>query len=205
VDPCIAKATDATGLVFTREKFSALAASDRRCYLFNPRHDGPALAAYLQAGERAGIPQRHLPSHRPVWYLPENRAVADIWVGVFSRESVKFILNTSGAKNLTCFHGLYAKPSHKAKAPLATLYLNSSWGREAFAQVNRFYGDGLNKLEPKDVEALPCPVFPDLTPEQTDAIMQRLSELDALPLQERGARIDEILLGVLDLPARPPA
>jgi adenine-specific DNA-methyltransferase len=35
VDPCIARATDATGLVFTPEKFSALAACGRRCYLLN--------------------------------------------------------------------------------------------------------------------------------------------------------------------------
>ncbi len=202
VDPCIAKATDATGLVFTPEKFGALAASDRRCYLLNPRHNGPSLAAYLRIGERSGIPKRHLPSHRPVWYLPENRPVADVWVAVFSRESVKFILNTSGAKNLTCFHGLYAKPGHKAKAPLATLYLNSSWGREAFSQVNRFYGDGLNKLEPKDVEALPCPVLPDPPNEQAEAIVQRLTQLDLLSLSERSARIDEMLPTLINLPAR---
>src|SRR6266536_1748149 len=84
---------------------------------------------YLKIGEQRGIPQRHLPSHRPVWYLPENRAVADIWVAVFSRESVKFILNASGAKNLTCFHGLYAKPGSETLPPLMTLFLNSSGGR----------------------------------------------------------------------------
>lgn len=202
VDPCIAKATDATGLVFTREKFSALTASDRRCYLLNPRHDGPALAAYLQSGERAGIPQRHLPSHRPVWYLPENRAAADIWVAVFSRESVKFILNSSGAKNLTCFHGLYAKPFQTTKVPVATLYLNSSWGQQAFAVVNRFYGDGLNKLEPKDVEALPCPILPELSEQQATGAAQRLIELDLLPPRDRRARIDEFLPTILELPAR---
>ena len=98
------------GLVFTREKFDALVASDRRCFLLNPSRNGQDLLRYLKLGEERGIPQRHLPSHRPVWYMPENRAVADIWAAVFSRESVKFILNTSGAKNLTCFHGLYAKP-----------------------------------------------------------------------------------------------
>jgi adenine-specific DNA-methyltransferase len=98
-------------LVFTREKFGALVATDRRCFLLNPTRNGPSLARYLKLGEERGIPKRHLPSHRPVWYLPENRAVADILVAVFSRESVKFILNTSGAKNLTCFHGLYAKPN----------------------------------------------------------------------------------------------
>ena len=109
VEPCITKATDADGLVFTREEFDALVARDRRCFLLNPSRNGQNLTRYLELGEQQGIPKRHLPSHRPVWYLPENRAVADIWVAVFSRESVKFILNVSGAKNLTCFHGLYAK------------------------------------------------------------------------------------------------
>jgi adenine-specific DNA-methyltransferase len=113
VVPCVTKATDADGLVFSDKKLAALVASDRRCYLLNPAQNGSAFADYLHVGERLGIPKRHLPSHRPVWYLPENRAVADIWVAVFSRDTVKFILNTSEAKNLTCFHGLYAKQGHK--------------------------------------------------------------------------------------------
>ncbi len=146
VEPCITKATDADGLVFTREKFDVLVARDRRCFLLNPSRNGQNLTRYLELGEQQGIPKRHLPSHRPVWYLPENRAVADIWAAVFSRESVKFILNTSGAKNLTCFHGLYAKPGCESLPPLMTLFLNSSDGRRAFSQVNRFYGDGLTNL-----------------------------------------------------------
>ena len=114
VAPCITKAADADGLVFTREKFDALVLATAGAYLLNPSRNGQDLRRYLELGEQRGIPQRHLPSHRPVWYLPENRAVADIWVAVFSRESVKFILNQSGAKNLTCFHGLYAKPGCEA-------------------------------------------------------------------------------------------
>jgi len=152
-------------------------------------------------GERAGIPQRHLPSHRAVWYLPENRAVADIWVAVFSRETGKFILNMSDAKNLTCFHGLYAKPGHKNLAPLVTLYLNSSWGRDAFAQVNRFYGDGLNKLEPKDVEALPCPALPPLQPSEAAQLTRQLTELERLQPEERNRRVDALVVRQLDLPA----
>ncbi len=201
VDPCITRATDASGLVFTPEKFSALAASGRRCYLLSPHPDGPAPVNYLRIGERSGIPQRFLPSHRPVWYLPENRAVADIWVAVFSRETVKFILNRSGTKNLTCFHGLYAKAGHKNLAPLLTLYLNSSWGREAFAQVNRFYGDGLNKLEPKDVEALPCPALPMWRSEQAEDTVKGLAELELLPAAERKARIDQLVATALHVPA----
>ncbi len=183
---------DADGLVFTRENFDALAASDRRCFLLNPSRNGQDLMRYLKLGEEQGIPLRHLPSHRPVWYLPGNRAVADIWAAVFSRESVKFILNTSGAKNLTCFHGLYAKPGWENLPPLMTLFLNSSDGRRAFSQVNRFYGDGLNKLEPKDVEDMPCPVMPKLSRAEADELTRALADLEKLPLAGRTARIDEL-------------
>ena len=198
VEPCITKATDGEGLVFTRDKFDALAARDRRCFLLNPSHNGANLTRYLELGEQQGIPKRHLPSHRPVWYRPENRAVADIWVAVFSRESVKFILNNSGAKNLTCFHGLYAKPGNEPLAPLLTLFLNSSLGRESFSQVNRFYGDGLNKLEPKDVEDMPCPMMPKLSRAEANALTRKLAELETLLLTERTARIDELALRYFD-------
>ena len=151
------------------------------------------LDRYLEAGERLGIPQRHLPSHRPVWYLPEKRAAADIWVAVFSRENVKFILNTSGAKNLTCFHGLYAKPGFENLAPLLVLFLNSSGGREVFAQVNRFYGDGLNKLEPKDVEAMPCPEMPALRRADSERLVRRLEQLESLAAKARGEKVDALV------------
>jgi len=198
VEPCITKATDADGLVFTREKFDALVNRDRRCFLLNPSRNGQSLTRYLELGKQQGIPKRHLPSHRPVWYLPENRAVAEIWAAVFSRESVKFILNTSGAKNLTCFHGLYAKPGNEALAPLMTLFLNSSLGRESFSRVNRFYGDGLNKLEPKDVEDMPCPVMPKLNRPEANELTGKLAELEALTLNERTARIDELAKDYFD-------
>lgn len=200
VDPCVTKAVDASGLVFSREKFTSLAAADRRCYLLNPRRNGRDLDRYLQIGEGLGIPQRHLPSHRPVWYRPENRAVADIWVAVFSRENVKFILNTSAAKNLTCFHGLYAKPGHETLAPLLTLFLNSSGGREAFTQVNRFYGDGLNKLEPKDVEAMPCPEMPALRRTEAEKLVRRLERLELLSGTARSEEADALLARYLKLP-----
>jgi adenine-specific DNA-methyltransferase len=199
VDACLTKATDATGLVFTKEKFSRLVKADRRCYLLNPRQNGQELDRYLKRGKELEIPERHLPSHRPVWYLPENRAVAAIWAAVFSRESVKFILNTSGAKNLTCFHGLYANPGNENLAPLLTLFLNSSWGRASFGKVNRFYGDGLNKLEPKDVEAMPCPEFPSQTAVQAAEVNRTLREFESLPEPARQEKIDKMAASLLRL------
>lgn len=200
IEPCVTKATDADGMVFTRNKLTSLANTDRRCYLLSPRVNGAELDAYLSKGQELGIHERHLPSHRPVWYQPENRAVADVWVAVFSRETVKFILNTSGAKNLTCFHGLYARNCHASLAPVLVLFLNSSWGRIAFSQVNRFYGDGLNKLEPKDVESMPCPVLPAQTGEQAKQLTARLIELESVPDDERRRMMDGMVAELLGLP-----
>ena len=205
VEPCVTKAVDADGLVFTREKFDALVASDRRCFLLNPARNGQDLMRYLKLGEERGIPERHLPSHRAVWYLPEHRAVADIWAAVFSRESVKFILNSSSAKNLTCFHGLYAKPGCECLPPLMTLFLNSSDGRRAFSQVNRFYGDGLNKLEPKDVEDMPCPLMQNLSRTAADELTRKLAALEKVPRDQRTARIDELAARYFDAKSRPEA
>ena len=201
VAPCVTKATDADGVVFTKKKLADLANADRRCFLLSPRVNGAQLDSYLLVGQELGIHERHLPSHRPVWYHPEKREVADVWVAVFSRETVKFILNTSGAKNLTCFHGLYARNGHTHLAALLVLFLNSSWGRIAFSQVNRFYGDGLNKLEPKDVEAMPCAVLPAQTAEQAQQLTTRLIELESLPEDERRSIIDRMVSEILGLPA----
>ena len=199
-DKCITKATDAEGLVFTHEKFNTLVNSDRRCFLLNPSQTEGDIARYLELGQQQEIQKRHLPSHRPVWYRPESRAAADIWVAVFSRESVKFILNTSGAKNLTCFHGLYAKPSFEFLAPLMVLFLNSSWGRIAFTKVNRFYGSGLNKLEPKDVESMPCPEFPKQSSSEAERLRFQLLEFEKLSDTNRQSEIDRLAASLLHLP-----
>ena len=204
VEPCITKAVDADGLVFTRDKFDSLAARERRCFLLNPSRNGRDLMLYLKLGEQQGIPQRHLPSHRPIWYMPENRAVADIWVAVFSRASVKYILNASGAKNLTCFHGLYAKPGWESIAPLMTLFLNSSGGRRSFSQVNRFYGDGLNKLEPKDVEEMPCPAMSKLSQKEATELIGKLAALEKLAPSEQLAGIDKLAARHFDIKAAEP-
>jgi hypothetical protein len=198
-DPCITKAVDGDGLVFTEEKFAALVNGGRRCFLLNPTKPDAAVEAYLRKGEVNGIPQRYLPSHRPVWYLPENREPADIWVAVFSRERVKYILNLAGVKNLTCFHGLYSRRRSREEAVLMTIFLNSSTGREAFFVVNRFYGDGLNKLEPKDVEAMPCPKLPQLTSAQLEKLLRRLHDLDCIPNGDRQSALDSLAAELFNL------
>lgn len=197
--PCIVHAAHAKGLVFTTEDFNELERSGKKCFLLDPKGKEDNLERYLEEGVKAGIPERHLPNHRPVWYLPENREPADIWVGVFSRESLKCVMNDARAKNLTCFHGIYMKTPQEGLVELMTLFLNSSYGKTAFGQVNRFYGNGLNKLEPKDVEAMPCPSFPGLEQAEAKRLHQLMIEFGQYPQAEQLCRIDELLGGLLGL------
>jgi adenine-specific DNA-methyltransferase len=158
-DRCVTKATDLSGWFVDTKDFMSLVKAGKRCYLLNPSSIHPAMEDYLATGVESGVSQRHLPSKRPVWYLPERRKQPSILVPVFSRRQPRFILNSAGVSSLTCFHGLYAKPGSEHLVPLVWVYLNSSRGMGAFGDVNRFYGNGLNKLEPKDVEQMGCPNF----------------------------------------------
>jgi adenine-specific DNA-methyltransferase len=197
--PCIVHATYARGPIFTKGHFAELLRSGKKCYLLDPKNVGGNLESYLEEGVKAGISERHLPSHRPVWYLPENREPADIWVGVFSRKYLKCVMNDARAKNLTCFHGLYRKTQQTGLPELMTLFMTSTCGKAAFSHVNRFYGNGLNKLEPKDVEAMPCPVFNELDESETMRLRQLMAELVELSLADQLIQIDNLLKKYLGL------
>lgn len=158
-DLCITKAADVPDWLFDKAHSSALVKADKRCYLLNPRTLSPATTKYLELGVSLGVDKRHLPSKRPIWYLPERPKGPALLAPVFSRGQPRFVLNSAGTRNLTCFHGLHTKTGKESFAKVVWIYLNSSKGLESFGRVNRFYGNGLNKLEPKDVEQMHCPDF----------------------------------------------
>ena len=175
-DRCVTKANDVTGWVVTEEDFLVAAQSDKRCFLLNPKTLSSAMESYLTRGTASGVSQRHLPSKRPVWYLPERPKPPSILVPVFSRGHPRFILNSAGLRSLTCFHGLYAKPGFEHLVPFVWVYLNSSEGLKSFGGVNRFYGNGLNKLEPKDVEQMGCPNFKMMDTGKSKQLLRRIND-----------------------------
>ena len=155
---CITKAQHVAGDRLTRPDVQRLRDADQRVYLLSPR---PRLTAavgrYLEEGRRLGIDRRYLPSHRPVWYAPERRDPAPILVSVFARGDFRFVLNEAGVLNLTAYHAIY--PRNPNDEPVGALfrYLNSAKAKQALVAHRRIYGDGLLKVEPRDVEALPIP------------------------------------------------
>jgi len=113
--------------------------------------------AYLAHGESLGIHQRYLTRHRTPWYAAERRPPADIWAAVFGRGRLRFVHNAASVLSLTTFHAVYLRPEYRRFLPLLMVYFHSSLFDRLRAAEQRVYGDGLLKLEPRDVERLLAP------------------------------------------------
>jgi adenine-specific DNA-methyltransferase len=156
--PCITRARQVRGDRLEAGDVAALAAAGERVYLLRPRcPPPPAVRRYLDEGRRRGVHLRHLPAHRPVWYMPEQRRPAEILVSVFARGAFRFVLNEAGVLNLTAYHGIYLRPAARRSAAAIFDYLRGPEAQDRLRRHRRIYADGLFKLEPRDVEALDIP------------------------------------------------
>jgi adenine-specific DNA-methyltransferase len=121
----------------------------------------PRLDAYLRRGEasRRGQPpiaQRYIPTHRrPWWYLGRWRP-APIIASYMARQAPRFVLNPDGLAIINVMHGLY--PRHELSwSRLATLTAALNQARHSFRGNGRTYHGGLEKIEPREMEALRLP------------------------------------------------
>lgn len=159
VKPCITKAGHTSGPVFDRTHWDVLAGAGKKVWILNPRDPiRDPLARYLERGRMLRIHERYLPSHRPVWYRPEQRAPAPIWSPVFVRGRFRFTHNAAGALNLTAFHGVFLKFRAPGAIDALLEYLWSDAAQRGIGAQSRLYGGGLRKLEPRDVLAIPIPI-----------------------------------------------
>ncbi len=158
LSPCITKAQQVIGEVFESKHFQTLLADDQRVLLLNPRERlSAAVERYLAHGKALGIHERYLPAHRPTWFRPEARPAAPIWVSVFARGRFRFIRNRLGALSLTAYHAIYPHLTDAGAVESLVAYLQSDAAQEALRDHRRIYAEGLLKLEPRDVEAIPIP------------------------------------------------
>ncbi|HKQ46487.1 MAG TPA: N-6 DNA methylase [Phycisphaerae bacterium] len=158
VVPCVTKARQLQAAVATPGVLRRLVKADDRVFLLSPRQPlSREVRAYLREGRRLGVHHRYLCAHRPTWYLPERRRPAPILVSVFARERFRFVLNRAGVLNLTAFHGIFPRTNGPRAVRLLFDYLASDAGQEELRRHCRVYGDGLLKVEPRDVEAMAIP------------------------------------------------
>lgn len=158
VRPCITKARQIRGNQLTTDDLERLIADDERVFLLHPGTPlRPAIRQYLEHGKTQHIHARYLPSHRPMWYVPEHREPAPILISVFARGRFRIVWNEAGVLNLTAYHGIYPRDGQRATARKLFQWLSSPAGHAALRDHVRLYADGLLKVEPKDVEAMTIP------------------------------------------------
>lgn len=171
--PCLSKARQAPGKIFTQHDFEALLQSDKPVYLFDGEAaTDKAVGRYIGSGEAAGFQHRHLTRMRNPWYALEKRSVSKIWVGVFGRAGIRFVWNESNCVSLTCFHLFQPSRSGESCLPFLFLYLNSSIGRDFLELEKREYGGGLEKYEPNDINKALVPDFELLDPESSKRLIE---------------------------------
>jgi SAM-dependent methyltransferase len=126
----------------------------------------PALDAYLRRGEeerrlvRGGlvqtVAQGYLATHRRPWWFLGAAPSPPIVASYMARQAPKFARNPDGLALLNVAHGLY--PKHRVTdthLEALVAYLNSE--RDGFRGRGRTYQGGLEKFEPREMEALPVP------------------------------------------------
>ncbi|MCD7845832.1 MAG: hypothetical protein LUG57_08300 [Oscillospiraceae bacterium] len=126
----------------------------------------PALWDYLQSGvSSAG--ETYLCRHRKTWYFQEQRQATRFLCSYMGRGSgggapVRFILNLSEAVATNSYLMLYPKEQLQSAIENNPKTVYRVW--EALRSIRagdiedegRVYGGGLKKIEPKELERVPC-------------------------------------------------
>jgi adenine-specific DNA-methyltransferase len=155
--PCITKANHAPHSDFKKEDFDVLKTGGKKCYLLYYA-GGPVsenLQKYLDFGVQQGVHERYLTRHRQPWFLTEERDPAPVWVTVFGRKGLRFVSNRPRIWNLTAFHCVYPEFEDENLIKALMAYLVSKHAASMVLAQWRVYGDGLVKMEPKDVGRIP--------------------------------------------------
>jgi len=122
-----------------------------------PGHVGTALAKdYVEEGERGGIHKRYLCAHRKPWWALRIQGAPPALATYMARQAPVFALNPDALIPLNIAHGLYPRVRMGDEELMALIhYLNAA--RSSFRGEGRTYQGGLEKFEPREMEALLVP------------------------------------------------
>ena len=128
----------------------------------------PSVVNYLQQGEDAGIAERYLCKHRSLWYLQETRHPAMFLCPYMGRtksrngKPFRFILNHSKAIAPNVYLMMYPKTRLEDLILSSPQLVKSVWKAlnsipiQSLIHEGRVYGDGLHKLEPRELANTPA-------------------------------------------------
>ncbi|WP_301883801.1 HsdM family class I SAM-dependent methyltransferase [Neisseria uirgultaei] len=166
---CISKSTQIKTPIFTSSSLEELINNDSSIFIFNPNSDGnlsKSALNYISYGESKNYHNRYLTKNRKKWFSLEQRKIAPILFGVFSRDGYKIVRNKTSALNLTCFHGFEPTELGRSYIDKIFIFLKSELGFKLLSKNKRKYGKNLDKFEPSDLNSilLPSPDKFDLLP-----------------------------------------
>lgn len=202
------------GLTFSERAWAQLAREGSRCFLFAPSASNmsDAAKAYIDKGEREGVPKAYKCKVRTPWWRVPLVAQPDLLFTYMNHDRPRLTTNEAGAYVLNSLYGVTLKPDlkelGKAALPIACLNTVTLLGSEV---VGRSYGGGLLKHEPKEADLMPVPTpaileaaLPELlliAPQLAVALRQNkllaaVEMVDAIIL-ERHLKLDVVQLGQL--------
>jgi adenine-specific DNA-methyltransferase len=143
---------------------------ERRVILDIPRSidraEHPRLDGYLRMGEQRGpggkaISERYIPTHRRPWWHLGLSAPPPIVATYMARQAPVFAGNPDGLALINIAHGVY--PRRRLETyELAELVHSLNASRQSFQGGGRTYHGGLEKFEPREMEALLVPALGSL-------------------------------------------
>ena len=128
----------------------------------------PSVWNYLQQGENIGVSDRYLCKHRSLWYLQETRHPAMFLCPYMGRHKsrngkpFRFILNHSKAIASNVYLMMYPKAQLETLLSVNSELIRSVWKAlnsipiQKLIHEGRVYGDGLHKLEPRELANAPA-------------------------------------------------
>jgi adenine-specific DNA-methyltransferase len=178
--PCIGRALDVRGAIFSQQDFDELVSRDGRAYLLDMQTvPDERESAYIAKGESDGLQERYLCASRgKKWYAMERRPPSAIWAAVFGRNGLRFIHNRASISNLTTFHCVYPKSEARDFAAALTACLNSRLVQARARRQHRVYGGGLLKVEPRDLLDIEIPDLRKVAPKSLHELATLLTKLD---------------------------
>ena len=115
----------------------------------------PALLAYIDAGEAAGVDKGYKCSIRKPWWSTPSLWVPDLFMLRQIHLAPRLTVNAAAATSTDTVHRVRVAP-HIDPTALAAVFHNSA--TFAFAEImGRSYGGGILELEPAEAEQLPIP------------------------------------------------
>ncbi|MEJ2357753.1 MAG: N-6 DNA methylase [Deinococcales bacterium] len=151
------------GLRVTEDDWRRGAEQGRSGYLLLPQDaEDPAVAAYLEGGERRGVPSRAKVGRRRPWYRVTRTDPPDLVLTAMSTDAPRLAANATRAAVCNTLHGvrLHAGRATGTAELLALASLTSLTTLSA-ELVGHALGGGLLKLEPSEAMRLalplPCP------------------------------------------------